>query len=137
MPAIVSAHFYFVMDDLILFLLCLFLVKSAVKRKSMGGDFIEIRWDKQPKLFISIVFALCLIALDSLCHILVFLPFDLLREQLDLVDSISYFIASVVALVVCVSENNHFTWKEHPLVKSASLVILLYISVFFLKRIFF
>lgn len=83
------------MDSLILFLICLWLIKRACQNKRIGWeDFFEIRWKEQPKLFLTVVFMLCVTAFHSFCHII---SIDILRDNLDLIDSVYWMCVCCVS----------------------------------------
>jgi hypothetical protein len=105
------------MDSLILFLICLWLIKRACQNKRIGWeDFFEIRWKEQPKLFLTVVFMLCVTAFHSFCHII---SIDILRDNLDLIDSIFCFVVCFGALMVFVLEKKSIIWKEHYLERAS------------------
>ena len=123
------------MDSLILFFICLWLIKSACQNKRIGWEnFIDGRWKDQPKLFLLAVFVLCVTAFDSFCHII---SIGIFTEHLDLIDSVFCFVVSFGVLIVCVFENKNIIWKEHPFVGGVIVVSLLYLSLISLKKIFY
>ena len=123
------------MDSLILFLICLWLIKSACQNKRIGWeDFFEIRWKEQPKLFLTVVFMFCVTAFHSFCHII---SIDILRDNLDLIDSIFCFVVCFGALMVFVLEKKSIIWKEHPFIGCVFVVSLFYLSLISLKKIFY
>ena len=127
--------FCHIMDSLILFFLCLWLIKSACQKKRIGWEnFIDVRWKNQPKLFLLAVFVLCVTAFDSFCHII---SIGIFTEHLDLIDSVFCFVVSFGALIVCVFENKNIIWKEHPFIGCVFVVSLFYLSLISLKKIFY
>jgi hypothetical protein len=85
------------MDSLILFFLCLWLIKSACQKKRIGWEnFIDVRWKDQPKLFLLAVFVLCVTAFDSFCHII---SIGIFTEHLDLIDSVYWMCVCGVSFL--------------------------------------
>ena len=135
MPCASFFLFYHITDSLILFLICLWLIKRACQNKRIGWeDFFEIRWKEQPKLFLTVVFMLCVTAFHSFCHII---SIDILRDNLDLIDSIFCFVVCFGALMVFVLEKKSIIWKEHPFIGCVFVVSLFYLSLISLKKIFY
>ena len=134
-----------VMDYISLFLVCLLAISMFCRSKRIAlGDFFEIRWKNQPVLFGAVIAIFCLFALDSFCHILgFFVPFDFIRENLDLIDCIIYFICSslVSAAFLLINKiaiaKNDSLWMKYPIVWLIFAIIPLFLSVFFLKKAIF
>lgn len=133
------------MDDISLFIVCLLAISMFCRSKRIAlGDFFEIRWKEQPLLFGTVITIFCLFALDSFCHILgFFVPFNFIRENLDLIDYIIYFIcfslvsAAFLLIDKIAIKKNDSLWEKHPLVWLIFAIIPLFLSVFFLKKVIF
>ena len=107
--------------------------QESLSKKRIGWeDFFEIRWKEQPKLFLTVVFMLCVTAFHSFCHII---SIDILRDNLDLIDSIFCFVVCFGALMVFVLEKKSIIWKEHPFIGCVFVVSLLYLSLISLRKI--
>ena len=100
-----------------------------VKRASIG-DFVEIRWDDQPVLFLSVVFLSLLCAVDGFCNILSIFKHPIISdEKLKIIDDATTLFLALVTLAIFIwvkkftIRKKDYTWKETPLVRSSFVVV--------------
>ena len=119
------------MDFYLFFPLYLFIAIYCIRVKRASiGDFVEIRWDNQPILFLSVVFLSLLCAVDGFCNILSIFKHPIISdEKLKIIDDATTLFVFLVTLAIFIwvkkftIRKKDYTWKETPLVRSSFVAV--------------
>lgn len=134
---------WYCMDFYLFFPLYLFIAIYCIRVKRASiGDFVAIRWDDQPVLFLSVVFLSLLCAVDGFCGILSIFKDSLISdEDMKILDDVTVFLIFFVSLVVFVwakkltIKKKDYTWKEGLLVRSSFVVVSLAVTAICAERL--
>ena len=119
------------MDFYLFFPLYLFIAIYCIRvRRAYIGDFVEIRWDNQPILFLSVVFLSLLCAVDGFCNILSIFRHPIISdENLKIIDDATAILFSLVTLAIFVwvkkfrIKKKDYTWKETPIIRAFFVLV--------------
>lgn len=129
------------MEYLSIFFLGIFSVILTIRYKRFClGDFIEIRWNHQPMLFIAIVGLFCLCAIVCLFNVLAMFSRAVLSDEclkiLNTIASSSFcfvFLAIFIMVKKITIKKKIYTWEENPFIRSLFVVAAFLLSFSFLK----
>lgn len=130
------------MEYLSIFLISLVTATLTIRCKRFWlGDFIEIRWNNQPVLFILVAGLLYLCAIDGLFNGLSMFSSTVFSDdflkKLNTIVSFSFcFVFLIVFIMVkkITIKKKNYTWEENSLIRSIFVVVPFFLSVFFLRE---